>query len=65
MISLRDYQRQSVDSVLSSKNRGITRPLASLTTGIGKTLVFITKGEASDLFRIKIKEKYGVVRRTS
>ena len=40
MISLRNYQKECVDAILSSNRRGITRPLVSLATGLGKTLVF-------------------------
>lgn len=40
LISLRDYQRECVDTILSSMDRGITRPLVSLATGLGKTVIF-------------------------
>lgn len=40
MISLRNYQRECLDSILSSRGRGLTRPLVSLATGLGKTVVF-------------------------
>ena len=40
MISLRNYQQQCVDSVLSSRQRGVYRPIISLATGLGKTLIF-------------------------
>ncbi len=40
MISLRSYQQECVDSILSSKERGVYRPLISLATGLGKTLIF-------------------------
>lgn len=40
MISLRSYQKECVDSILLSNERGITRPLISLATGLGKTLIF-------------------------
>jgi superfamily II DNA or RNA helicase len=40
MISLRKYQQECVESILFSKDRGINRPLISLATGLGKTVVF-------------------------
>lgn len=40
MISLRNYQQECIDMILSAKERGITRPLISLATGLGKTVVF-------------------------
>lgn len=40
MITLRNYQRDCVDAVLSSKNSGVTRPLITLATGLGKTVIF-------------------------
>ncbi len=40
MISLRTYQQECVDSILSSRQRGIYRPLISLATGLGKTIIF-------------------------
>jgi len=40
MISLRSYQQECVDSILSSKERGVSRPLIALATGLGKTLIF-------------------------
>lgn len=40
MISLRNYQQECVASILSSKERGVTRPLVSLATGLGKTVIF-------------------------
>ena len=40
MISLRNYQQECLDSILAAKERGITRPLISLATGMGKTVLF-------------------------
>lgn len=41
MISLRDYQTDSINAVIRAKNEeNITRPLISLPTGTGKTIVF-------------------------
>jgi ATP-dependent helicase IRC3 len=40
MINLRQYQQECIDSILSTRSRGVTRPLVSMATGLGKTLVF-------------------------
>ena len=40
MISLRTYQQECVESILSSRQRGVYRPLISLATGLGKTMIF-------------------------
>ncbi len=38
-ISLRPYQQEAVDAVLSAADRGVTRSLIALPTGAGKTIV--------------------------
>jgi len=40
LITLRDYQQEAKTAVFESHNQGITRPLVSLPTGTGKTIVF-------------------------
>jgi len=39
-IALRDYQKDSIQSIVKARGEGITRPLLVLPTGTGKTLVF-------------------------
>jgi ATP-dependent helicase IRC3 len=40
MIQLRDYQQEAKSAVLENHKQGVTRPLVSLPTGTGKTIVF-------------------------
>lgn len=40
MISLRPYQIECLDAIRAAKERGVTRPLFSMATGLGKTVVF-------------------------
>ncbi len=39
LLKLRDYQQQALEAVRESKNRGITRQLIVLPTGVGKTII--------------------------
>ncbi len=40
MVSLRSYQTECLEAIHNAKARGIARPLVSMATGLGKTLVF-------------------------
>src|SRR4051812_16291355 len=40
MLSLRPYQTEAIEAVLTAEQRGIHRPLVALPTGTGKTVVF-------------------------
>lgn len=40
MLALRDYQQESVQTVVSEFKAGVTRQLVSLPTGTGKTVIF-------------------------
>jgi ATP-dependent helicase IRC3 len=40
MLTLRPYQIEAVEAVLTAESRGIRRPLIALPTGTGKTVVF-------------------------
>ena len=40
MITLRDYQNECIEAVISAKDEGITRQIVCLPTGCGKTITF-------------------------
>ena len=39
-LALRPYQWEAIDEILAAASNGISRPLVSLPTGTGKTVVF-------------------------
>lgn len=40
MITLRPYQQEAIDAIISNENNGITKQLVVLPTGAGKTVIF-------------------------
>lgn len=40
MLNLRSYQKECLESILENANKGITRQVAVLATGLGKTVIF-------------------------
>jgi superfamily II DNA or RNA helicase len=62
MITLRQYQQECVDSILSKRAGGITRPLVSMATGLGKTLVFAALAKEMNVRTLIIAHRDELIR---
>ncbi|MBI2543208.1 MAG: DEAD/DEAH box helicase [Candidatus Aenigmarchaeota archaeon] len=47
-LTLRDYQIECLDAIKNSRESGIDRPLVSLPTGSGKTVIFCEEAKRTD-----------------
>lgn len=62
MINLRQYQQECIDSIVSSRVRGVTRPLVSMATGLGKTIVFAALAKEMNVRTLIIAHRDELIR---